>query len=89
MGFAMIMQNSVTALWGNTRQSLSILFGGGREKAIRIAGIGFFPEEIFIILASLIVMIIFLVLCTGPSLARHSAVSFNPIRLRSWESTRG
>jgi branched-chain amino acid transport system permease protein len=79
MGFAMIMQNSVTALWGNTAKPFPSFFGGGREKAIRIWGIGFFPEELFIILVSLLVMILFLILLHRTLIGKaFSAVSFNP-----------
>jgi branched-chain amino acid transport system permease protein len=83
MGFGMILQNSVVALWGNSAQPFPSFFGGEREKAIHkaihIGGIGFFLEEVFILLASLIVMIVFFVFLRRTTVGKaFCAVAYNP-----------
>lgn len=79
MGFAMIVENTVISIWGNSAQPFPSFFGGGREKAIHIGGIGFFSEEIFVLLTSLIVMIGFLFLLRRTKIGKaFSAISFNP-----------
>lgn len=79
MGFAMIVQNSVVAIWGNHAQPFPSFFGGTRVKALHIGGIGFFREEVFIILASLAVMLCFLFLLKKTMMGKaFSAVAFNP-----------
>ena len=79
MGFAMIVQNSVVAIWGNHAQPFPSFFGGTRVKAIHIGGIGFFPEEVFIILSSLAVMVCFFFLLKRTMVGKaFSAVAFSP-----------
>ncbi len=79
MGFAMIVQNTVVTIWGNHARPFPSFFGGGREKVIRIGEIGFFPEEIFIILVSIFVMVCFLWLLKKTIIGKaFSAVAYNP-----------
>jgi branched-chain amino acid transport system permease protein len=79
MGFGMIIENVAAAVWGNYAQPFPSFFGGMKREIIHIGGIGFFPEEFFILLASLLVMLFFLFLLkrtiTGKAFA---AVAFNP-----------
>ncbi|MBI5601910.1 MAG: branched-chain amino acid ABC transporter permease [Deltaproteobacteria bacterium] len=78
MGFAMIVQNAVIVLWGNHARPFPSLFGGSRAEAVHLCGIGFFPEEIFIILASLAVMICFFLLLKKTLIGKaFSAVAYN------------
>ena len=79
MGFAMIVQNSVVVIWGNHAQPFPSFFGGARVKAIHIGGIGFFPEEVFIILSSLAVMACFFFLLKRTMAGKaFSAVAYSP-----------
>ncbi len=79
MGFAMIVQNSVVVIWGNHAQPFPSFFGGARVKAIHIGGIGFFPEEVFIILSSLAVMACFFFLLKRTMTGKaFSAVAYSP-----------
>lgn len=79
MGFAMIVQNSVVVIWGNHAQPFPSFFGGARVKAIHIGGIGFFPEEVVIILSSLAVMACFFFLLKKTMTGKaFSAVAYSP-----------
>ena len=75
----MIVQNTVIVIWGNHAQPFPSFFGGTRADAIHLGGIGFFPEEIFIILASLVVMVCFFFLLRRTMVGKaFSAVAYNP-----------
>jgi branched-chain amino acid transport system permease protein len=79
MAFAMIVQNSVIVIWGNHAQPFPSFFGGTRVQAIHIGGIGFFPEEVFIILSSLAVMACFFFILKRTMVGKaFSAVAFSP-----------
>ncbi len=79
MGFAMILRNLIIVVWGNEAQPFPSFFGVGREKAIHIGGVGFFPEEVFVVLASLLVMACFYFLLRRTIVGKaFSAVAFNP-----------
>lgn len=79
MGFGMILENAAVVIWGNFAQPFPSFFGGMKRMIINIGGIGFFPEEFFILVTSLLVMFFFLFLLnrtiTGKAFA---AVAFNP-----------
>ena len=79
MGFGMIVENAAALIWGNWAQPFPSFFGGMKRTIINIGGVGFFPEEFFILIASLLVMFSFLFLLnrtiTGKAFA---TVAFNP-----------
>jgi branched-chain amino acid transport system permease protein len=79
MGFGMIIENAAVVIWGNYAQPFPSFFGGMKRMIINIGGVGFFPEEFFILITSLLVMFFFLFLLnqtiTGKAFA---TVAFNP-----------
>lgn len=78
MGFAMIVQNFVVTIWGNHAHPFPSFFGGTRVKAIHIGGIGFFLEETFIILSSLVTMACFFYLLKRTMVGKaFSAVAYS------------
>ncbi len=78
MGFGVIIQNVVTAFWGKSSQSFPSLVRGRVVDVIRVGGVGIVVEELFIIVASILIMGGYLFLLnrtlTGKALA---AVAFN------------
>jgi branched-chain amino acid transport system permease protein len=79
MGFGMIVENMVVVIWGNYARPFPSFFGGMKRAIINIGGVGFFPEEIFIVLASLVVMFFFLYVLNRTIIGKAFAtVAFNP-----------
>lgn len=79
MGIGMIVQNSAIITCGNFAQPFPSFFGGMRGAVISIGGIGFYIEEFFVILASLIVMGCFFILITKTLVGKaFAAVAYNP-----------
>ena len=78
MGFGTIIQNVATTFWGKSSQSFPSLVRGKVVDVIRVAGVGIVVEELFIIVASILIMGGYLFLLnrtlTGKALA---AVAFN------------
>jgi branched-chain amino acid transport system permease protein len=78
MGFGMILENAVSAIWGGSAQPFPFFFGGMRGKIISLAGINVYPEEIIIILFSLFIMFFFFVLLNKTMMGKaFSAVAHN------------
>lgn len=51
-GVALILQNIVEIVWGKSSQYFPPLFSDRRENVITVSGVGFFVEELLIILAA-------------------------------------
>ncbi|HYF06855.1 MAG TPA: branched-chain amino acid ABC transporter permease, partial [Acetobacteraceae bacterium] len=51
-GVALILQNTVELIWGKSAQYSPPLFSGRRDNVVTFAGVGFFVEELLIILAA-------------------------------------
>ena len=52
-GVALILQNTVELIWGKSSQYSPPLFSDRRDNVITVGGVGFFLEELLIILAAL------------------------------------
>jgi branched-chain amino acid transport system permease protein len=51
-GVALILQNTVELIWGKSSQYSPPLFSDRRDNVVTVAGVGFFMEELLIILAA-------------------------------------
>lgn len=78
LGFGMLLQNTVTLVWGKSRFFSPPLFSGGEKKVVTLFGAGFFVEELLVaVVALLVVACLYWILFrtrTGKDIA---AVSFN------------
>lgn len=79
MGFALVLQNVTTLIWGRSSHYSPPLFSAGRDSVVTIAGISLYREEIAVVLAALLAVGLFYLLLmrsgTGKAIR---VVAFDP-----------
>jgi branched-chain amino acid transport system permease protein len=79
MGFALVLQNITTLVWGRSSHYSPPLFSAGRDSVVTIAGVSLYREEIAVVVAALVAVGLFyaLLMRSGTGKAIR-VVAFDP-----------
>jgi branched-chain amino acid transport system permease protein len=79
MGFAMVVQNVTTLIWGRSSHYSPPLFSAQRDSVVKIFGVSLFREEIVVVIVALAAVLAFYLLLMRSRIGKAiHVVAFNP-----------